>query len=88
MRTSLNNIAHAEKYLHDQLPAEERLVFEARLLTSPLLRWNVSAQQKVYTLVKLYHRRKMKQQAKNTQNKLFHDARHAYWKKEIIQLFK
>jgi hypothetical protein len=39
-------------------------------------------------LVKLYHRRKMKQQAKNTQNKLFHDARHAYWKKEIIQLFK
>jgi hypothetical protein len=88
MRTSWNDIAFAEKYLHGQLTPEERLVFEARLLTSPILRWNVSAQQKVYTLVKIYHRGKIKQQAKNVQDKLFHDARHADWKKEIIQLFK
>ena len=88
MRTSLNDIAHAEKDLHNQLSPEERLLFEARLLTSPLLRWNVSVQQKVYTLVKLYHRKKIKQQAKNVHDKLFHDVRHADWKEEIIQLFK
>lgn len=88
MRTSLSDIAYAEKYLREQLSPEDKLVFEARLLTSPVLRWNVSAQQKVYTLVKLYHRRKIKQQAANIQSKLFHDARHAEWKKEIIQLFK
>lgn len=88
MRTSLNDIAHAEKYLHNRLSPEERLLFEARLLTSPLLRWNVSVQQKVYTFVKLYHRKKIKQQAKNVHDKLFHDARHADWKEEIIQLFK
>lgn len=88
MRTSLNDIAHAEKYLHNRLSPGERLVFEARMLTSPVLRWNVSAQQKVYTLIKLYHRRKMKQQAGSVQHKLFHDARHAHWKEEITQLFK
>jgi anti-sigma factor RsiW len=88
MRTSLNDIAHTEKYLQGRLSPEERLVFEARLLTSPLLRWNVSTQQKVYTLLKLYHRKKMKQQVKTVQDKLFHDAQHAEWKKEILQLFK
>ena len=88
MRTSLNDIARAEKYLRGQLPPEERLVFEAQLLTSPLLRWNVSAQRKVYTLLKLYHRRKIKQQAQNIQHKLFNESQHADWKEEIVQLFK
>jgi hypothetical protein len=88
MRTSLNEIALTEKYLQGQLSPEERLVFEARLLTSPLLRCNVSVQQKVYTLTKLYHRRKIKQQALNVQHKLFHESQHAEWKEEIVKLFK
>jgi hypothetical protein len=88
MRTSLNDIAHTEKFLRGELPPEEKLVFEARLLTSPVLRWNISAQQKVYTLIKLYHRKKIKQQAQNIQHKLFHESQHADWREEIIQLFK
>ncbi len=88
MRTSLNDIARTEKYLRDQLPPEEKLLFEAQMLTSPLLRWNVAAQKKVYTLLTLYHRRKTKEQAQNVQQKLFQESQHAAWKEQITQLFK
>lgn len=88
MRTSLNDIAHTEKYLQDKLPLEERLLFEARLLTNPLLRWNVSAQQKVYTLLKLYHRRRIKEHTLTVQQRLFQESQHAAWKEQITQLFK
>lgn len=88
MTTSLNDIARTEKYLQNQLPPEDKLLFEARLLTNPLLRWNVSAQQKVYTLLKLYHRTKIKEQAQTVQQKLFQESQHAAWKEQITQLFK
>lgn len=88
MRTSLNDIAHTEKYLKNQLPPEDKLLFEARLLTNPLLRWNVTAQQKVYTLLKLYHRRKTKEQAQSVQQRLLKESQHAAWKEQITQLFK
>jgi hypothetical protein len=88
MRTSLNDIARTEKYMNDKLPPEERLLFEAQLLTSPLLRWNVAAQQRVYTLLKLYHRRKIKEQTQTVQQKLFQESQHAAWREQITQLFK
>jgi cytochrome c-type biogenesis protein CcmH/NrfG len=74
--------------MNDKLPPEERLLFEAQLLTSPLLRWNVSAQQRVYTLLKLYHRRKIKEQTQTVQQKLFQESQHAAWREQITQLFK
>jgi cytochrome c-type biogenesis protein CcmH/NrfG len=74
--------------MNDKLPPEEKLLFEAQLLTSPLLRWNVSAQQRVYTLLKLYHRRKIKEQTQTVQQKLFQESQHAAWREQITQLFK
>lgn len=88
MRTSLNDIAHTEKYLQGKLPPEEKLLFKARLLTSPLLRWNAAAQQKVYIVLKLYHRRKIKEQAQTVQQKLFQETQHVAWREQITQLFK
>ncbi|SKC61509.1 hypothetical protein [Ohtaekwangia koreensis] len=88
MRTSLNDIALAEKYLLGKLEPEETLVFEARLLTNPVLRWNVAAQKKVYSVLKLYHRKKLKKEVQVVHQTIFNDAKHQDFKQEILQLFK
>ncbi|WP_333821448.1 hypothetical protein [Ohtaekwangia sp.] len=88
MRTSLNDIALTERYLFGKLAPEESLLFQARLLTDPILRAHVAVQQKVYTLLLHFHRKKMKEEVRTIHNAHFHDPAHAEFKEQINQLFK
>lgn len=87
MRTSLNEIKQTEEYLHRQLITEEALVFEARLLTNPLLRLNVLAQKKVYQLIKQYWRKKLKREAEQLSERLFSDSGKREFQSTIKNLF-
>ena len=88
MRTSLNEIRQIEKYLLRQLSTEEALVFEARLLTNPVLKANAYLQQKVYQLLRIYHRKKLKEEVEAVHQRLFSDPEKADFQQNIIHLFK
>jgi hypothetical protein len=88
MRTSLNEIRHAEKYLFKQLNTEESLLFEAKMLINPLLRLNVSIQKKVYSLIRLYHRKKLKEELETIHENLFNHPDKKEFRESVHQLFK
>ncbi len=88
MRTSLNEIKHVEKYLFKQLSAEETLLFEAKLLVNPILRLNVRIQEKIYSLIKMYHRKKLKEEFEIIHENLFSDPARKEFQQSIHQLFK
>lgn len=71
MRTSLNEIKEVERFLTNKMIAEESLVFQARVITNPLLRLNVNLQSKLMEVVQLYHRRKLKRDLKSVHHELF-----------------
>lgn len=87
MRTSLTDIKNTEAYLQGKLNTQERLFFEARLLTSPLLRLNLQLQKQVYTLLQLYHRRQLKEEVALVQQRLFDSPDNAAFQQSILHLF-
>lgn len=88
MRTSLTEIRQAEQYLGAQMSAEDRLLFEARILTSPALKINVAIQQKVRRIIALFHRAQLKQEAEVVHQQLFSDPHKKDFQQSIHQLFK
>jgi len=88
MRTSLNDVRQTEQYLNGQLTPEEVLVFEAKLLTNPILKLNMLFQKKVYLIVAMYHRKKLKEEAEVVHQRLFNDTNKKDFQQNIYSLFK
>jgi len=87
MRTSLNEIQHIEKYINQELPVEDALVFEAKAIISPSLKRNVFWQKKIHELLRHYHRRKLRNEMEKIHHLVFHDPTNALFRKNILQLF-
>jgi hypothetical protein len=88
MRTSLNEIKKIELFLLARLSPPESLLFEARILTNPILRMNVVLQQKIYTVVRAYHRKQLKIELKAIQRDLFSDPNKRDFQQTIRQHFQ
>ena len=87
MRTSLNEIKKAEDFLSGKLSGAEAVLMQARLLIDPVLRMNLAFQRKVYALVTLYGRRKLKAEIEDVHDRIFQDPARAAYREEIAQLF-
>lgn len=87
MRTLLNEAAEIEQYLFKTGPAEDRLLFEARLLIDPALESKMIAQHQVYGLVKHYGRRQLKAELEGVHQKLFTQPQHRSFAQKIRKLF-
>lgn len=87
MRTSLNDIKKAEDLLSGKLSAPEAVLMQARLLIDPVLRMNVEFQRRVYALITLYGRRKVKAEIEDVHDRIFQDPARAAYREEIAQLF-
>ena len=88
MRTSLTDIQQTEKYLEGTLSPADRFVFETRLLASPMLRMNLLFQKKAYYLVRLYHRKKIKEKIESAGHKLFSDPDKLEFQKTVYRIFE
>lgn len=88
MRTSLNDIRIIENYLAGKLDPEESLLLQARLLTDPVLKLNVYVQQKVHSILLLYHRQKLIEEIEEVHQRLFGDPGKGNFQRRIFQLFK
>ena len=87
MRASLNEIRETEQFLSGQLDSEEALVFEARLLTNPVLRVNMLIQQKIYRIVKAFHRKQLKQELTTIHADLFSSPEKIEFQKKVLHYF-
>lgn len=88
MRTSLNEIRDIESHLHKQNDLPETLLFEAKMLTQPELVIRIHLQQKIERLVKLFHRKKIKQDLEQIHHNLFADAEKETFQQQVLEHFK
>ena len=88
MRTSLNEIREAESFLANKMIAEESLVFQARMITNPLLRLNVGLQSNIMEVVQLYQRRKLKRHLKAVHRQLFTSRKKSDFQQSIHAIFR
>lgn len=87
MRTSLNEIKNIEDYLFLTAEPEERVLFEARMLLQPELKQNVSVQQMIYEMIRLYSRKQLKQEIENVHRQLFEKPVHKDFANRIRRYF-
>ena len=87
MRTSLTNVAIIESFLTGMLRAEDRLLFEARLLTDPDLEIQTRLQKKVYELVRLFGRKQLKTELQAIHARLITHPDKGVFQKEIANIF-
>ncbi len=87
MRTSLNEIKEIDDYLFQHMPAEDSLLFEAKLLLDPGLHHNVLWQKRAHQAIQLYSRNKLKAEIEEVHTKLFHTERHAGFREKILGIF-
>jgi len=87
MRTSLNEIREIEQFLLGRLDGEDALVFEARLLTNPVLRVNTVIQQKIHMLIKVFHRKRLKQELRAIHTDLFTNPEKTEFQKKVLHYF-
>ena len=88
MATSRNEIIKTEKYLTGQLPVEDKLLFDAQLLIHPVLKLNTRVQEKIYYLIHLYGRKRLKSEIASVQRKVFNDPDKADFQNRIHSIFK
>ncbi len=88
MTTSSNNNRTIEKYLQGEMSPSEKFLFEAQLLINPGLRMEVRAQKKAYTLVRMYHRKKLKEELESVHQQIFSDPEKTIYQQHVYQLFK
>lgn len=88
MRTSLNNIRLTEKFLKGQMSPGESVLFQMRLMDDPVLKVNLAVQEKIYALIRLYHRKKLKEEIQSLENKMFSDPSKAGFQESIHYFFK
>jgi hypothetical protein len=87
MRASLNEISETEKFLSNQLDIEDALVFEARLLSSPVLRINTAIQKKIHLVVKAFYRKQLKQGLQVIHEDLFSNPEKTEFQNKVSHYF-
>jgi hypothetical protein len=87
MRTSLREIEHIEKFIGGQLPAGERLVMEARVLTDQRLRLSVKIQTWLYRLLRIRYHRQLKNELATVHERLMNQLESDAWQNELKKYF-
>jgi hypothetical protein len=87
MKTSLAETIQIEEYLDKNMPAEDQLVFEARLQIEPGLQKTVHFQALVRRFVRLYRRRVMRKELAAIHERLLSDDSHLGFRDRILKLF-
>jgi hypothetical protein len=88
MTTSPNNTQRIEQYLQGRLSSSEELLFEAWMIAQPELRTEVMLQEKVYRLIRMYHRKKLKEELEALHQRLFNDPRKRSFRQRIERIFQ
>jgi len=78
---------NVDEYVTGKLRPEESLLFEARLLLDPALRFQVAVQRRIISIVRMYGRRKVKSDVERIGQKLFSDQSKNNFHRAVNQAF-
>jgi hypothetical protein len=87
MKTSAFDTEQIDRYLLQQLPPGEKLVFDAKLMLCPQLRETVEWQCKVHQLVQLRGRRQLKAQIKAAEQMIFSQPEYSGFRQKVLRWF-
>lgn len=73
MRKPLHEAQDIDRYLLQEMPCEDRLVFEARTIAAPVLQEKVSRQALVHRLVRWFGRERQKERLERIHRSLMQD---------------
>ncbi len=86
MRQLLHEVQAIDQYLLCKMPATDKLVLEARILTDPQLQEKVNCQQQAHQLIRWLGREQQRITLHNIHNHLWQED--AAFKAEITAIFK
>lgn len=84
---TLHEIKEIENYLLGNGHPSSKLVFDARLLLDPMLALRMNWQRKLYSIITLSGRRKIKSEAERVHLRLFNDPAKQAFQQQIFQIF-
>lgn len=88
MRTSLTEVAQIENWLLRRGDLSDRLVMEAKVLSSPEMVDKAQWQSATYDLAHLYGREKLREEIKAVEHRLFHTSKYKSFQDRIRSIFK
>ena len=88
MQTSLIETTEIEAYLKKLQGPEDSMLFQARLILNNNLAENVKWQEKTYQLIRIYSRKKLREEIAEAEKKLFEETAYRSFRNKITKLFK
>jgi hypothetical protein len=88
MRTSLNNIKEIERYILGGMDQADDVTFQRSVQRDPILRVNVTLMKKVMTIVRLYHRKKLKLELEEVHRRLVNDPMKWRFNESVQRIFR
>ena len=88
MKISNKKTVLIEKFLQGRMKPSERLLFEARMIVDHELNERVSLQRATYSVIKIFSRRKLKQEIESIHKELFQSPDRLDFQQNILKLFK
>lgn len=88
MRTSLVEIEQIENLLLKRGNIQERLLTEAKILSSPKLKEKLDWQLRTYDLIRQYGREQISQEIKEVEQTVFNSTKHSSFQSRIRSIFK
>ncbi|SDH41563.1 hypothetical protein ACRQ5D_33510 [Mucilaginibacter sp. P25] len=87
MRTSLNEIKEIDDHVLGQTAPDDALLFEAKRIINPSLKYKVMWHKQTLTLVQQYGRNSLKAEIETVHQKLFSLPEHAGFRQKVMRLF-
>jgi hypothetical protein len=87
MMTSLNNIRDIEQFLQGEMSLEDSLVFKAKMIVNPGLKFQVTLQNKLHKLIISYGRKQIKNEIQSAEAKVFTSDEHLSFQTNITGIF-
>jgi len=88
MRISLNNIREIESYIEGTMDRNDAVLFEEKMRSDSLLRLNVSLQEKVLSIIRMYHRKRLKIELEELHQRIFNDPGKVTFRERVMGIFR
>ena len=85
MRKQLHEIEEIDSYIFHNLNKADKFLFEVKMIANPELKANMLAQQKTYSLIRLFGRKKKKEQLVSMHFRIMEDKK---FSAEITSIFR
>lgn len=87
MKIWTSNISHIDDYVTGKLIQEDRVLFEARLVLDPVLKFHVTLHKRIISVAKLYGRKKVKAEIEGISRRLFRDPSKKEFQRSVRKTF-